>query len=121
MILEIEPGNHPRLEQQNADDAFLDALWHSVSASRVSIGVRDSRFLNWRLRQHPSADFSMFALAYGNVLPAGYVAYETDRDSRVVIADVLSCGEAAFAACIKMFIRQMKKGRRPIHIRAKGH
>jgi len=101
-----------------ADDAFLDALWQSVSAGRVSIGVRDSRFLNWRLRQHPSADFSMFALVYSNGLPAGYVAYETDRDSRVVIVDVLSCGEAAFAACIKMFIRQMKKaGVRSISVR----
>jgi hypothetical protein len=91
------------------DDSFFDTLWEGISANPGSMGVRDSSFLKWRLQQHPSAAFSLFAVTCSHGSPAGYIAYEIDSDLRVRIVDVLSRDDAAFEACTRMFVYEMRK------------
>jgi hypothetical protein len=118
LLRERMSGRNSEYVKTTPDDSFFDALWEDISADRVSIGVRDSRFLKWRLQQHPSAEFSVFAVAHGSGSPAGYIAYEVDSGLRVRIVDVLSLDDAAFEACTRMFVYEMKKsGVRSVSVR----
>jgi len=103
------PGRISEYVRTTPDDSFFDTLWEGVSANPGSIGVRDSSFLKWRLQQHPSADFSVFGAACSDGSPAAYIAYQIDSDKRVRIVDVLARDDAAFEACTRMFVDEMRK------------
>lgn len=113
LILAIRiPHKDNAYRETTADDAFVDALWATIVASDASMGVRDSKFLKWRLPQYPLAEVAVFGVTHHGS-PAGYVAYGVKDDTNVKIVDVLALDETAFRASIALFIKAMRKRRAP--------
>jgi hypothetical protein len=101
-----------------ADDAFLDRLWQEVASRGVAGGVRDSRFLRWRLDVWGAERFRIFGVAQKDGPPAAYVAFEVDADAHVRVVDALATDDESFRAAIALFALALKKeGARSIALR----
>lgn len=93
-----------------ADDAFLDRLWQSVAAAGdAALGVRDSTFLQWRLRCRSSGNPQVFGVARADGTPAAYVAWEQARDGGIHVLDVLSLDTADFRGAYALFVTAMRQ------------
>ena len=91
-------GGHRRAA---VDDAFLDGLWERVSSGPVSAGVRDARFLNWRLKQVPNREYHFVGVTDRDGLPAAYLAWTRRHDGALNCIDCMAVSDVALSAVFR--------------------
>jgi hypothetical protein len=64
-------------EIEEFDEEF-DKLWDKVKADSPIMTKRDSKFLNWRIKNHPDIDYKTFGAYLNNEL-AGYIITKTEK------------------------------------------
>ena len=86
-----------RLEVVKSFDSRFDELWEREKCRHEVIGIRDSRYLNWRYSECPLQSYEAIALISPDSRLAGFVVYYMDG-GRMCWVDFLGGGEPAEAA-----------------------
>lgn len=100
----------PLFAQAEVDEAFIDGLWSSASQSETSLGVRDWRYVEWRLLNDPFVEHSLFGIRYTDDGPVAYLAFKRGADGHVTVVDFLSTSVEAFQALLALFVKQQDRG-----------
>lgn len=91
-----------------AYDERFDAFWHKMLPRFRVVVERTSPYFNWRFRQCPSKQYSLFAAVHTKTAEVGgYIVWWTN-DGKTHIYDIMSC-DAAFDGLLAAFIALQRK------------